>query len=441
MCELYFKESYESILDAFSGNGFYIFGNTLYAHIFYLYCKEQKIEQNIKGFILSDVNKIGDNRKLYIMHGVPIKDIDWLRKNEKDVYMFLAAKEKTVHEQLFPVMKDELGGSLYYTGDFSNSIMYHYYMTFAYRSIITKQQIVTNPYKSSYLTITSKNGERFYNYTPKVSLGVLPDSRIFCEKEMLDMLYDKQLFYYRYIDGGYERYQGELMCKIYLTRSHFDKQLKEDFYTPFTEPIQVGADLTDIKIADLKDNRGENRSLRNQDYCEMSAVYWVWKNDRRSDYIGLCHYRRRFVIDANRINYIMAEKYDAVYAIPYVIDGGLREEFVERNYYITPEMWKLATDAIGRLSPEYLEAWQQLETSYFLLPCNMFIMRRKVFEDYCSWVFAVLEEVDRFYLAQGRQRNDRYLGYLAELLNTVYAMKHKDSMKKGYVYMKILECE
>ena len=69
----------------------------------------------------------------------------------------------------------------------------------------------------------------------------------------------------------------------------------------------------------------------------------------------------------------------------------------------------------------------------------MFIMRRDIFEDYCSWVFSILVKVDQYYINQGIQRNDRYLGYIAELLNTVYAMKHKDTLKKGYVYMKMLE--
>lgn len=218
-----------------------------------------------------------------------------------------------------------------------------------------------------------------------------------------------------------------------------DKELRENFFTPFTKEIQAGADLTDADISELKDNIGDNISKRNQDYCEMSALYWVWKNDWESDYIGLCHYRRRFFVDEDMLNYIMAEDYDVIYTIPQMIDGGLREEFVERNYFLTPEMWELTENAIRELSPEYLFVWEQLETSYFLLPYNMFIMRRDIFEDYCSWVFPILEKVDLYYLDRGIQRNDRYLGYIAELLNTVYAMKHKDTLKKGYVYMKMLE--
>lgn len=441
MGELYFKENYKTALEAFKFKSFYIFGNTLYAHMFYLYCKEHSAEGNIKGFILSDMKKLRDNRKVYMLHGVPLKDINWLEQADKKCSIFLAVREGTVQGQLFSMLEDRLDAELYYVSDFVHSIMFHHYMSCAYEKIITRYRISSNPHEDISLIISGGEENNIYHYTPRVSQGVLPDVRIFGESEDINKIYHRQLYDYSYIDSKSKnsRKANGCQCKIYLTRSHFDKKLKEDFNTPFTEEIQVGAALTDADISKLKDNTGENLSERNRDYCEMSAVYWAWKNDRDSDYIGLCHYRRRFVLDEVMINDIMADDYDAIYTVPQLIDGGLREEFVERNYFLTPEMWELTEDAIRRLSPEYLAAWQQLETSYFLLSYNMFIMRRDVFEEYCSWAFAVLEEVDKFYLNQGIQCNNRYLGYIAELLNTVYVMKHKETLKKGYVFMKMLE--
>lgn len=443
MGKLDFKENYDAALEVLKDKSFYIFGNTLYAHMFYLYCKEHGAEENIRGFILSDMGNLRDNRKVHMLHGAPIKDVKWLEREDRECRIFLAARERTVHGQLFPMLADRLDAELYYVSDFVHSIMFHHYMSYAYENIITRYRISANPYEGISLNIAGNRENHLYSYTPRVAQGVFPDVRIFGEKEELDEIYSRQFQDYSYIPGkhkGSKKADG-YRCKIYLTRSHFDKKLKEDFYTPFTEEIQVGAALTDADISELKDDAGDNLSERNRDYCEMSAVYWAWKNDRESDYIGLCHYRRRFVLDENMINGIMADGYDAIYTVPQLIDGGLREEFVERNYFLTPEMWELTEDAIRRLSPEYLAAWQQLDTSYFLLSYNMFIMRRNVFEEYCSWAFAILEEVDRFYLNQGIQCNNRYLGYIAELLNTVYAMKHKETLKKGYVHMKMLESE
>ncbi|MCI8581804.1 MAG: DUF4422 domain-containing protein [Dorea sp.] len=443
MGKLYFKENYEAALGVLKRKSFYIFGNTLYAHMFYLFCKEHGAEKNIRGFILSDMSKLRDNRKVHILHGVPIKDIDWLAQEDRACCLFLAARERTVNGQLFLMLEDRLDAEMYYVSDFVHSIMFHHYMSHAYENIITRYSISENPYEGISLNITGGRENNLYSYAPRVSQGVLPDVRIFGKSEELDRIYRRQLGDYSYIDDNCisRKKEDGCRCKIYLTRSHFDKKLKEDFYTPFTEEIQVGAALTDADISELKDNIGENLSDRNRDYCEMSAVYWAWKNNRDNDYIGLCHYRRRFVIDEDMINDIMAEDYGAVYTVPQLIDGGLREEFVERNYYLTPEMWELTENAIQKLSPEYLPTWKELETSYFLLSYNMFIMRRDVFEGYCSWAFAILEEIDRFYLNQGIQCNNRYLGYIAELLNTVYAMKHKETLKKGYVCMKMLESE
>lgn len=443
MGKIYFKENYDAALEALNHKSFYIFGNTLYAQMFYLHCKESGVEQKIQGFILSDIKKLQDKRKEQMLHGLPIRDMSWLLHKNQEFRIFLAAREKTVLGQLLPMFENEDKAEVYYVSDFVHSIMVHHYMSCAYENIITRYRISSNPYENVSLNISGIPDGNIYNYTPRVFQGVLPDTRIFGDNEDIDAIYYNQLRQYHYIDHNLKsnRKGNEYQCKIYLTRSHFDKEIKEEFYTPFTESIQVGADLTDIDVARLKDNRGENLSLRNQDYCEMSAVYWAWKNDRESDYIGLCHYRRRFVIDEEMMDDMVSEGYDAVYTIPQLIDGGLREEFVERNYFLTPEMWELTEKAIRRLSPEYLEAWEQLGKSYFLLPFNMFIMRRDVFDDYCSWVFAILGEVDQFYLDQGIQRNDRYLGYLAEVLNTVYVMKNKEVLKKGYVYMKMLESE
>ncbi len=439
MSNLYQKENYDAILDEFKDKPFYIFGNTYCAHIFYLYCKEKNISQNIKAFIISDMSKLKDNRKLLLLHGIPIKDISWLIKTGKKYNIFIAAMEKTIREQLLPMIEGSLQGNWYYTGDFVNMIMHNYYLSLPCKCICSKYMSSSNQYDKGTFILYDNKYRNDYLYILRIDQGVLPDQRIFDGKECIDELCEKQLGSYFYIDESCKKSASRYQCKIYLAKSHFDEELTEDLNSPFCEVIQVGADLTDAEISELKDNTGDNISKRNRDYCEMSAVYWAWKNDKESDYIGLCHYRRRFHIHREMMLWAMEENYDAIYTLPQITDGGLREEFVERNYFLTPEMWELTEEAIKKLSPEYLESWQSLSESFFLIAYNMFIMRRDIFEDYCSWVFSILEEVDRYYLEQGIQCNNRYLGYIAELLNTVYIMKNKTTLKKGYVKMKRLE--
>ena len=68
---------------------------------------------------------------------------------------------------------------------------------------------------------------------------------------------------------------------------------------PLYLPVHVGAEgKRDAKGNPLdfgyqKDNEGDNISLKNPRYCELTGIYWAWKN-LECDYIGLVHYRRYF---------------------------------------------------------------------------------------------------------------------------------------------------
>lgn len=57
-------------------------------------------------------------------------------------------------------------------------------------------------------------------------------------------------------------------------------------------PLHVGREgKADIGFAG--DNTGDNISGKNPYYCELTGLYWMWKN-MDSDYMGLVHYRRYF---------------------------------------------------------------------------------------------------------------------------------------------------
>ena len=59
-------------------------------------------------------------------------------------------------------------------------------------------------------------------------------------------------------------------------------------------PVEVGAALHPQPIPGFTpDNTGENISEKNTHYCELTALYWGWKN-LDAACIGLVHYRRFF---------------------------------------------------------------------------------------------------------------------------------------------------
>ena len=57
-------------------------------------------------------------------------------------------------------------------------------------------------------------------------------------------------------------------------------------------PLHVGAEGKE-SLGYLPDNTGDHISSKNPSYCELTGLYWAWKN-LDCDYLGLVHYRRYF---------------------------------------------------------------------------------------------------------------------------------------------------
>ena len=64
----------------------------------------------------------------------------------------------------------------------------------------------------------------------------------------------------------------------------------DDMYVP----LHVGAEGKE-DLGYIKDNSGDNISNKNPYFCELTGLYWAWKN-LDADYIGLAHYRRHFCL-------------------------------------------------------------------------------------------------------------------------------------------------
>lgn len=63
---------------------------------------------------------------------------------------------------------------------------------------------------------------------------------------------------------------------------------KDEMYIP----LHVGEEGKE-DLGYIGDNTGDNISLKNPYFCELTGLYWAWKN-LNAEYIGLSHYRRHF---------------------------------------------------------------------------------------------------------------------------------------------------
>ena len=207
-------------------------------------------------------------------------------------------------------------------------------------------------------------------------------------------------------------------------------------------PIHVGREgKTDLGY--IGDNTGDNISAKNANYCELTGLYWAWKN-LKCDYIGLCHYRRYFA--GKNLHTNNAEKKKAV--ILHRKDyGKLLHGYdvilpVKRNYYIETvrSQYEHAHNKrdldeteriIQKLYPEYSEAFTKVMGRTKLHILNMFVMKDVLFDEYCSWLFSILFELEKkIDITNYNQYEARVFGFIAERLFNVWLEKQQLNVKE-----------
>ena len=214
------------------------------------------------------------------------------------------------------------------------------------------------------------------------------------------------------------------------------------------KPIQVGATIASKKLDNMAyyDDSGDNISDKNRSYCELTATYWAWKN-LDADYYGLFHYRRYFSFAPDREDNPYPGKSfpDIESALPEVkLDEASMRKMIERYDLVIPRK-DSALNTTGHKSiyeqyksehniddldyclayikdtyPEIAPFTEVLHDSegYF---CNMFIMKKTLFNDYCRFMFDVLSSFDEHNdISTYNVHQYRVDGFLAERLTNIY---------------------
>ncbi len=229
--------------------------------------------------------------------------------------------------------------------------------------------------------------------------------------------------------------KGNRVC-IYTAKCHVDRHLSEDLSRYSWEiPIQVGAALTEERICGMRDNEGDNISHKNGQYCELTALYWIWKHDS-SAYAGLCHYRRHFELDEEMLKRLACSDIDVVLTIPILNVPSVREVYGHDH---VADDWDVMMEAVCTLAPDYAETAQELEKGNFYYGYNMVIARKKILDDYCEWLFPILEYCEKRCNVREGIYQKRYIGFLAERLMGIYFLRHEDDYKIAHVKKHFVE--
>lgn len=214
---------------------------------------------------------------------------------------------------------------------------------------------------------------------------------------------------------------------MYEVRNDRDKPLKQHpGLFLFEKTIQAGAAVADKSIAEIHDDIGVNISRKNRMYCEMSAVYWIWKNTNH-DWIGIEHYRRHLLVKAE----MLSDEIDAIMPLPYICYPHEMAQFLR---FTTEDVKDALFRALEALHPDEFEEYKRILYGKYQYTYDLVCARKQVFDDYCSWFFEITEFMEESYASEVPELVEtRAFSYVAEVLTNLYFMYHQKDLKIRHV--------
>lgn len=230
----------------------------------------------------------------------------------------------------------------------------------------------------------------------------------------------------RFINQDYAR--KSKVWVVVATHKSFDMP-SDKMYIPLHVGAEGKVDETGkpLDLGFQKDNTGDNISERNAQFCELTGLYWAWKN-LNADYIGLVHYRRYFkgigkkrststsdsgansnklfdkVLTYKEFRPLM-DKYKII--VPkkrrYYIET--LEQHYAHNHYI--KELDTAKEIMLERYPDYANAYEKALGRTWGYMFNMMILRKDLLDEYCTWLFDILFEMTE---RLSKESNNNYAG-------------------------------
>ena len=206
---------------------------------------------------------------------------------------------------------------------------------------------------------------------------------------------------------------------------------------PLYVPVHVGAEGKE-SLGFTPDNTGDNISSRNANYCELTGLYWAWKN-LDCEYLGLAHYRRHFTVlrgTSDRRDVMSLDQARSLLANNDVLLPTKRNYWIESNYtqYVHAhhkEDLDTTREIIMERYPKYIKAYDSSMKKTTGHRFNMFIMKKELADAYCAWLFDILFELEkRLDISEYSANDKRVFGFVSERLLDVWletnGIKSKD---------------
>lgn len=191
---------------------------------------------------------------------------------------------------------------------------------------------------------------------------------------------------------------------------------------PVYVPLQVGrAGKADLGY--MGDDTGVSISEKNCYYGELTGVYWIWKNIKTSDYVGICHYRRYFCTEEGRI--LTAGEYERILSEYDIITSKkLKLNFSYYEGYASDyniHDLDVVGEVVRRFYPDYYGAFAELVQEKGTYFGNMMVCQKGLYDAYCEWLFGIFEKAEGQIDASGYDDyHKRVYGFISEFLLYVW---------------------
>ncbi|MDE7311127.1 MAG: DUF4422 domain-containing protein [Eubacterium sp.] len=263
------------------------------------------------------------------------------------------------------------------------------------------------------------------------------------------------------------------MNDIKLFVTHSPNSRDNCIRSPLFYHVTAGSDFQEGPLPEwmMRDNTGEHISGKNRSYCELTTQYWAWKN-MEADYYGFCHYRRYFSFSlkvlpetgagclvypclngkTKKILGMEAQNIqNKVQSYDFLIAKGIPvQALYAKNVY---EHYKQASqlkvkdldlflNILAREYPELCAAAEDYCKGKIFYPCNMFIMKKELFEEYSNMLFRVLSEFERQSdMRLYSKEANRTPGHLGERFLGIYYryLQQKGGQRLGELQMALIE--
>ena len=189
------------------------------------------------------------------------------------------------------------------------------------------------------------------------------------------------------------------------------------------------------KYIHFEDEMKDNISHLNSKLNEMTAIYAYWKNLMKdADYVGHNHYRRLFkiedlndiaeydVIDAKPIPMLFNMSYFTRSPIPNFVSTDIKNGYAICHKI---EDWNKMEQLLKK-TPYYVDFEDWSRQNSLTSPCNMFVMKKKIFEEYCDFIFPILFSIDKkLDISTYDNYQKRQCAFIAERLTSLFLYSKK----------------